>query len=147
MSILIFKIHPSAGIALQIMSKIFSICLFTLIAITSVSGQKNNTWRGGAPGHETEWAYFKNWSAGRVPNEFDRVVIPDVSSSTNDYPVIKAKEIEVLSLYIQQGATLTLLPKARLLAEELDIQGTCKGCEQWLLLEGSADAAAYFPKK
>ena len=131
----------------QIMSKIFLIGLFTLIAMTSASAQKNNTWRGGTPGHETEWSYYKNWSTGRIPNEFDRVLIPDVSSSTNDYPVIEAEEIEVLSLHIQQGAMLTLRPTARLLAEELELQGTCKGCERWFLLQGSADAAAYLPNR
>ena len=129
------------------MTKIFSICLFTFIAFTSASAQQNNTWRGGAPGHETDWSYFKNWSTGRVPNEFDRVFIPDISTSTNDYPVIKAEEIEVLSLQIQQGAMLTLLPTARLLAEEVDIRGVCKGCERRLLLEGSADTAVRLPKR
>ncbi|MCC6459756.1 MAG: hypothetical protein IT260_04775 [Saprospiraceae bacterium] len=123
------------------MSKIFSVCLFALIAVTSAFAQKNNTWRGGAPGHETEWSYFKNWSTGRVPNEFDRVLIPDVSASSNDYPVIKAEKVEVLSLQIQPGAMLTLLPNALLLAEEVDLQGFCIGCDRRIVLEGSADAA------
>ncbi|MDX2282350.1 MAG: hypothetical protein NW218_22355 [Saprospiraceae bacterium] len=129
------------------MSKIMFICLLSMIAVTSASAQKNNTWRGGASGHAAEWSYFKNWSTGRVPNEFDRVVIPDVSSSTNAYPVIEADTIEVLSLQIQQGAMLTLQPNVRLLAGEIEIQGTCKGCELRLLLEGTAEAAAYLPKK
>jgi len=120
--------------------------VFVLI-VTSASAQKDNTWRGGAPGHETEWSYSKNWSNGRVPNEFDRVLIPDVSSSTNDYPVIKAEKIEVSSLRIQEGAMLTLLPNACLLVEEVDIQGVCQGCERRILLEGNADAAANFPKR
>ncbi|MCC6460315.1 MAG: hypothetical protein IT260_07575 [Saprospiraceae bacterium] len=129
------------------MSKICSVCLFVLIAITSAFAQKNNTWRGGAPGHETEWSYFKNWSTGRVPNEFDRVLIPDVSTSSNDYPVIKAEKVEVLSLQIQQGAMLTLLSNAHLLAEEVEVQGVCIGCDRRILLEGSANTAMNFPRR
>jgi hypothetical protein len=129
------------------MSKVLVITLLTLFVVTIASAQKSNIWRGGAPGHETDWSYFKNWSSGSVPSEFDCVVIPNVSTSTSDYPVIHKGEIEVWSLEIQSGAMLTLLPKARLLADEVDIQGTCKGCDRRLLLDGSEDATAFFRKK
>lgn len=128
------------------MSRNFIICLFTLLSITATA-QKTNVWRGGTPGHETDWSFFKNWSAGYAPSEFDRVVIPDVSTSTGAYPVIRTGEVEVWSLEIQSGAMLTLLAKARLVADEIDIQGTCIGCERRVMFEGSVDATAFFPKK
>ena len=122
------------------MYKYLFICFFTLLSLAS-SAQKTNNWRGGAPGHETEWSYFKNWSAGRIPNEFDHVVISDVSTSTGKYPVISKGEIDVLSLVVESGASLTLLPQARLFAEDIVISGTCKGCLERFIIEGSVDSA------
>ena len=116
-------------------TRMITIGLFLLFALAA-SAQKNNVWRGGAPGHETEWAFFKNWSTGKIPSEFDNVIIPDVSASTGDYPVIRTGEVEILGLEIQSGATLTLLPEARLLVETLQISGTCKGCKSRILMEG-----------
>jgi len=121
------------------MSINFSICFFLLFSSMVASAQKTNVWHGGAPGHETDWSFFKNWSTGRTPTEFDYVIIPDVSTSTNHYPVIRTGEVEVLGLEIQSGASLTLLPKARLKAEEIQLRGTCNGCERRLLLEGTID--------
>ncbi len=120
------------------MSINFPICFFMLFSMVA-SAQKINVWYGGAPGHETDWSFSKNWSNGRTPTEFDYVIIPDVSTSTNDYPVIRTGEVEVLGLEIQSSATLTLLPKARLKAEEIQLTGTCNGCERRLLLEGTVD--------
>ncbi|MBL7781392.1 MAG: hypothetical protein JNM22_09265 [Saprospiraceae bacterium] len=116
----------------------FSICFFMLFS-AAVSAQKTNVWRGGAPGHETDWSFFKNWSTGKVPSEFDNVIVPDVSASTGDYPVIRTGEVEILGLEIQSGASLTLMPEARLLVETLQISGTCKGCKSRILMEGSGD--------
>lgn len=117
------------------------ICFFTLLSI-AVSAQKTNNWRGGAPGHETEWSYFKNWSTGRVPNEFDHVIIPDVSTSTGKYPIISTGEMEVLSLVVQTGASLTLRPQARLIADDIEVWGTCKGCQERHFIAGNADTAS-----
>jgi hypothetical protein len=120
------------------MSFNFPFCFFMLFSMAA-SAQKTNIWHGGAPGHETDWSFSQNWSTGRTPSEFDYVIIPDVSTSTNDYPVVRTGEVEVLGLEIQSGATLTLLPKARLTAEEIQVSGICHGCEQRLLLEGSVN--------
>lgn len=128
------------------MSSNILICLFTLISCAA-SAQKTNIWQGGTPGHQTEWAYFKNWSTGCVPNEFDRVVIPDVSASTGHYPVIHTGEIEISALELHSGASLMLLPGARLWADELLILGTCKACAQRTLIEEPADVAVNSTKK
>lgn len=47
--------------------------------------------------------------------------------------------MEVWSLEIQSGATLTLLTGARLVADDLKIWGNCNGCESRVLLEGLAE--------
>jgi hypothetical protein len=125
------------------MSKYLFISIFTLLSVAA-SAQKTNVWRGGAPGHETDWAFFKNWSAGHTPNEFDHVVIPNVSTSTNKYPVIRKDDVEVLSLKIDTGASLTLLPQARLYTEDVEISGTCKGCQERHLIEGTVDATTAY---
>ena len=125
----------------------FPLSLFILFSmVASASAQKTNVWHGGTPGHETDWSFFKNWSTGRTPSEFDYVIIPDVSTSTNDYPVIRTGEVVVLGLEIHSGAMLTLLPKARLMAEDIQVSGICNGCEQRLLLEGNREIRAYSTK-
>jgi hypothetical protein len=117
------------------MNKQIFLALFSLLAITSLKAQSNNTWKGGYPGHETDWSFSKNWSKGHVPSEFDAVVIPDVSTSSSDYPVIRSGGFEVASLYVQSGATLTMLPGASLLTADIEVLGTCKGCKILILIE------------
>ncbi len=124
---------------------IFFSLFFTLVFIccaNALSAQIVNTWKGGAPGHESDWAYYKNWSRGRTPNEFDRVVIPDVSTSTRSFPVIRSGNVEVLSLEVQAGASLTLLSVARLLTNEFECAGVCIGCEVRVWIEGSTKETA-----
>jgi hypothetical protein len=115
---------------------LFFTTLLLVANLSSLQAQKNNVWKGGAPGHENDWHYFKNWSAGKTPDVFDRVIIPDVSTSTLKYPVIRQGEIEVQSLEIRPGASLTLLRPARIVTDEFVCNGSCTGCEQRVLVEG-----------
>jgi hypothetical protein len=88
-----------------------------------------NVWKGGFPGHETDWNQNRNWSLGKTPDVFDRVIIPHVSTSTLKYPIVKEGEIEVQSLEVRAGASLTLLRPVRIMVDEFVCNGTCKGCE------------------
>lgn len=120
------------------------ICFF---ASTS-SAQRLNTWRGGTPGHETDWNYFKNWSLGKTPDAFDRVLIPDVSSTTRMYPVISNTGVEISSLEIQPGATITILPNAWIQTDAFESAGICNGCNKRLKVydesgKGNGVAAAH----
>jgi hypothetical protein len=119
--------------------------IITLVAIItlgiSATAQTTNTWKGGFPGHETDWNQNKNWSRGKTPDVFDNVIIPDVSTSTQKYPIVKEGEIEVISIEVQSGASLTLLRSVRIVANEFVCNGTCKGCERRVLVEGTEAAA------
>ena len=117
------------------------VILLTQIVPQTATAQIANTWKGGTPGQETNWACSRNWSLGRIPDAFHNVVIADVSTSTGKYPVIMKGDVEVLSLKIASGAALTLLPQARLFAEEVEILGTCKGCQERYVIEGNLDTA------
>jgi hypothetical protein len=117
------------------------VILLTQIVPQTAQAQIANTWKGGTPGQETNWACSKNWSLGRIPDAFHNVVISDVSTSTGKYPVIMKGDVEVLSLKIVIGASLTLLPQARLFAEEVEILGTCKGCQERYVIEGNSESA------
>ena len=122
----------------------------TLIVVTALSistnAQTTNVWKGGFPGHENDWHYYKNWSLGKTPDTFDNVVIPETLTTTRRYPVIASGEVEVGGLLIQPGASLVLLSEARLLADDIQIMGTCKGCERRILIEGTVENTAYSPK-
>lgn len=114
--------------------------LLLLVNLSSLQAQTTNVWKGGAPGHEADWNYNRNWSLGKTPDVFDRVIIPDVSTSTLKYPVVREGAIEVQGLEIQAGASLTLLYSARILVDEFVSKGDCKGCE-WRVLVAGAQAA------
>lgn len=86
-----------------------------LLLAGTVSAQKINTWKGGKPGHPNAWNCAQNWSLNTVPNEFQDVIIPDVSSGFQQYPVIDDTENIVRSLTISANARLTILPTGKLL--------------------------------
>lgn len=120
-----------------------SLCTFLFAAnLSSLQAQTTNVWKGGFPGHETDWNQSRNWSLGKIPDVFDRVIIPDVSTSTQKYPIVKEGEIEVLSLEVRSGASLTLLRSVRIVADEFVCNGTCKGCEWRVLVEGTQATTA-----
>jgi hypothetical protein len=62
-----------------------------------------NTWVGGA---DTDWNNSANWTAGHAPDTTDDVLIPDVSSGSNNSPVLTSN-VEIHTLEITIGATLT----------------------------------------
>ncbi len=115
---------------------VFPILLFAA-SFSSLQAQTTNIWKGGFPGHETDWKHGRNWSLGRTPDVFDRVVIPDVSTSTRRFPAILSGETSVLSLEIQSGASLTLHQSVRIRTDEFVCNGTCNGCAWQVLIEGN----------
>lgn len=90
------------------------IALFSLISL-SAQAQITAIWKGGTPGKTTDWNCPTNWREGRVPNEFSNVVIPDVSTSTFSFPVIKQGIVEIASLQCASNARLTTLGNARVI--------------------------------
>lgn len=117
--------HPASA------SLISAALLLTVFA--PVFSQKNNTWKGGTPGHEQDWNCPKNWSAYTVPDDFTNVFIPDVTSASLFPPAIKSGQLEVnalvlaskASLTIEQGAQLTVFAFSEgLVAERLKCYGT-----------------------
>ncbi|MEI6412360.1 MAG: hypothetical protein WCR52_23415 [Bacteroidota bacterium] len=124
----------------MIRTAIATICFFALFSI-NLSAQKTNVWNGGFPGHENDWHFSKNWSLGKTPDVFDNVVIPDVSTTTRRYPVLASGEVEIASLYVQNGATITLMQPARISVENFNCEGTCKGCDLRILVEGAKTTA------
>lgn len=82
---------------------LFSFFFFTL----SLSAQ--NIWKGGTPGAETDWMQPRNWSQGQVPDWTDAsVIIPDVSSRTRAFPVIKSTVPDISYLSIEGGAQVKI---------------------------------------
>jgi len=100
------------------MKKPIVLMLLLCLAQGYSNAQKIATWKGGTPGRNTDWNCPGNWKEGRVPNEFSNVVIPDVSTWTFSYPVIRKGTVEISSLQCAPGAKLTLLGNAKVI--ELD---------------------------
>lgn len=101
--------------------KTFLIIIFSLISTLNFA-QRSTTWKGGTPGKETCWEEARNWSENRVPDEFSDVFIPDVSTSTFHYPVIKEGAVELNSIRMASTAQLTIAASAKLIVYE-DTEG------------------------
>ncbi len=86
--------------------KTFILSLLVL-ALTSSFAQQSITRKGGTPGHETSWNEPRNWSNYQVPDEFSHVVIQVLNTGHFAQPVID-QEVEVASIEIQAGASLTV---------------------------------------
>lgn len=113
------------------------VILLTQIAPQTAAAQIANTWKGGTPGQETNWACSKNWSLGRIPDAFDNVSIPDITTSARKFPVIQSGLVEINQLDIQSNATLTIQGKVRILVNDFNCNGTCIGCNRGVWIEGS----------
>ncbi len=88
--------------------------LFLIVALSFsalATAQRPVIWKGGAPGKVSDWNCPVNWSANRVPNEFDCVRIPDGSAF---YPTLSQGEIQVEALLIEGSAALDVAPGASL---------------------------------
>jgi hypothetical protein len=70
-------------------------------------------WEGDVTGNETDWFEDGNWSTGTVPSSSKKVVIENGNSN---YPVINSStEVTIDSLEIENGASLTLSPGAKVI--------------------------------
>ena len=83
-------------------------------------GQVTVTWKGGHPGRENDWQFAGNWSNSRLPDHFNNVYIPDVSTGSGKYPIVKGDVGNVNGLFIEAGASLTIAPKGSLVVESPD---------------------------
>jgi hypothetical protein len=96
------------------MQRIAVILLCVCALHTSGLAQRINQWKGGQPGRETDWNCAQNWTLGRVPDWTVDVVIPDVSTRTHHYPIVRGGSFEAGSLVLHPYAELTVAEDARL---------------------------------
>lgn len=94
-----------------------SIALCFMLCTFSLQAQKTNLWKGGKSGNSQNWNYAQNWSLNTVPNEFHDVIIPDVSTGSNQYPVLSNDEFVIRSLMVCSNARLTVESAATLRVE------------------------------
>ena len=93
--------------------------ILTLFWIPALMGQ--SVWKGGAPGDTNNWNNPKNWSNHSVPDETCIVVIPNLSTQGNFYPVVEDVLKPIGSLFIGNDARLKIKKNG-----ELTIDGICQ---------------------
>ena len=95
------------NIKIMKLSKLFlaTLTLMTLAA-TQLFSQKPAEWKGGFPGHETDWNCPQNWTGNTVPNAFSDVSVPDVSTASRALPIIKTGIVEINSIRINAASTV-----------------------------------------
>lgn len=116
----VFYTNP---IPLIMKTRVAFLMFFFLKTVLFLSAQ--TTWQGGFPGHETDWMCARNWDTGRVPEEFDDVLIPDCSTRGNFYPVIKTRVATIHKLELDSQAQLRITAKGYLTIQGLDERGNC----------------------
>ena len=84
------------------------ICIASIANFSQAQTQSTNTWKGGTPGKTANWDCPKNWSKGSVPDAFQDVVIPDVSTGSGIYPVIETGSQVSNSIVMEAGAKLEI---------------------------------------
>ena len=105
--------HQLNQFIMKTVIQLFGISLVLLCI--SVQTNAQNYWKGGTPGAETDWNNPRNWSMNHVPNWADNlVIIPDVSTKSRHYPIIKGKTDDISSLEVQGNAMLIILAKGKL---------------------------------
>ncbi len=88
---------------------------FLFVFLTNTNSIAQNYWLGGFPGQETEWNQPRNWSENRVPDlSQDAIIIPNVSTESGYFPVLKNEVPSIASLEIQSGASLSILKEGKL---------------------------------
>lgn len=99
--------------SVKIVTSVITLLCFFLYG--QLNAQVETVWLGGSPGHETDWAYYKNWSTGQIPDWSSDVIIPDKSSYYHDhYPEISKGAFEINSLSIQGNAKLFIAENSQL---------------------------------
>lgn len=88
---------------------IYNVTFITLFFIFSTQLTAQNSWVGGTPGTPTAWENPRNWSENHVPDEFDlTVIIPNVSTTSGYFPIIKTEVPTISFLNVEGGAKLTI---------------------------------------
>lgn len=90
-----------------------------VLTMTTSFAQQTVSWKGGTPGSETSWNEPRNWSNYQVPDDFSHVVIKRLNTGHFAQPVID-QEVEVASIQIQTGATLTVTATGSVLIDGED---------------------------
>ena len=97
---------------------IYTLVIFTILFTSINPLNAQNFWIGGSPGAEQEWNNSKNWSENKIPDLWDdTVVIPDVTSQSGYFPIIKNKAKPIAHLRIESGANVTILKKGKLIID------------------------------
>ncbi|MBK9632067.1 MAG: hypothetical protein IPO62_13555 [Saprospiraceae bacterium] len=94
--------------------KVFMFLLHSILFLPYTYSQIQNIWIGGSPGREDDWHCHKNWSKFKVPNEFNKVIIPNTRTSTFVYPVIEKGNVTIYSLEMHPGTILYVKQKSPL---------------------------------
>ncbi len=100
------------------MKKLILLFVFLYICISLLHAQ--TYWKGGTKGAENDWNTPSNWSTNHIPDwTNEAVIIRDVSTCTNDFPIITSKVTTIPYLEIHSGAELLITETG-----ELNIDGS-----------------------
>jgi len=91
---------------------------------------------------KNDWLCAQNWSTSSVPDEFSVVIIPDVSTTSFSFPVLRSGTVEVNSLIIHSNGSLTISKHAAVVVHS-NAEGNC---EKNLYGEGQVLLHAELPR-
>lgn len=99
-----------------------ALLLAAILCPNLTHAQKQNVWKGGTPGHATDWNCPRNWSLGFVPDWTCVAIVRASQAETPWYPVIDRVAEAVQALQVCAGARLEIGPAGRL---EVEVPEAC----------------------
>lgn len=99
-----------------------ALLLAAIVCPKLAHAQKQNVWKGGTPGHATDWNCPRNWSLGFVPDWTCVAIIEASQTEKACYPVIARVVEAVQAVQVCAGARLEIGPAGRL---EVEVPEAC----------------------
>jgi trimeric autotransporter adhesin len=121
--------------------------IFVLILVLSVfivvkgGAQTTLIWEGTHPNQTTQWQTKQNWKPQQVPTGVDDVIIPILTDTKANYPIITITAA-CRTLAIASGASLSLNSGSLTVSNTLIIQSDANGTGSFIVNGGSLTATA-----
>ncbi len=90
-----------------------------LLPLTLLQGQ--SIWSGKGIGKQNDWMDTRNWEQHRLPDTWDKVILPYRPGNLNEPVFIRNRSIKIAALEMQSGSRLEISKGSQLIIDGSDI--------------------------
>ena len=99
---------------------VFRLFFCILLFFPLEKGTAQAVWSGKAPGKASEWMEPRNWVQNRLPDTWDKVVLPYRTGQSGTPVVLRGTSIRIASLELQSGSRLEITKGTQLIIDGSD---------------------------